>query len=238
MKTPLRSASFASLIATGGALFAAALWSRSGATLDAQNAPPAKPPLISLSVKRNQGDYTVAVKAQAAQQGKGGGGGGQGGGGGGPGGGGKGGNTASSDAKGKSWIEITVRNLGTPVTGLVVNWNVYVKTSTAAAGSASISWSSLTGSKTVDIDANKTTLVVSDPVSTESDISSTMGGGGGGGGGKRGGGGGGGGGGSSSSTAVQLWGYYVSATYDDKPVGRPSEDPMNAKATFTKNNGG
>ncbi len=227
MNTPLRSLSFASLLTTGGVLFAAALWFNSGATLDAQNAP-AKPPLISLSVKRNQGDYAVAVTAQAAQQGKG----GKGGGGGGGGGKGGGGNTVSSDAKGKSWIEVTVRNLGGPATGLVVNWNVYVKTSTAASGGASIAWSSLSGSQTVDLDAGKTTLVISDPVTTESNISSTMGGGGG---GKKGGGGGGGG--SSSSTVVQLWGYYVSATYNDKPIGRAAEDPMNAKATYTKNGG-
>jgi hypothetical protein len=219
MNTPLRSASFGSLLALGGVLFAATVWSHSGTALVAADAAPVKPPLISLSVKQNEGDYSVATKSAQAQQAQSGGKGGKGGGGGGG-----GNNSNTNDAKGKAWAEITVRNLGGPATGLVINWTVYVKTSTAGNGGASITYNKVTGSSTIDLDADKNTLVVSNPITIDSSISSSSGGGGGG--GKKGGGGGTTS--SSSSTTVQIAGEYVEAVYNGKTV-KTAEDPLNAK---------
>jgi len=125
---------------------------------------PSAPPVISLSAKKGAGKYNLDNKSTVNQ-----------------GNGTTGGDdknhrtmtATSSDSKTKAWVDITVRNSGNGAAkGLVINYSLYVQTSTAGHDGSSITWSKTDGSETLDeLGAGKTTLVQTSTVDKDTSIS-------------------------------------------------------------------
>jgi hypothetical protein len=121
-----------------------------------------------------------------------------------------------------AWYEITVKNVGEgPITGLTINYHVYVNTITMSKTASDIALSDSNGTVTLDLPFSSSKLVettpvaksyssTSNPSTSKKGVSST----------------------STSTSTTTIAGYYITAVYNGKPIIRPVESPSGIKARY------
>jgi hypothetical protein len=112
-------------------------------------------PVVTFSAQQNSGKYTADNNKPSAATGS---------------------STKSSGSKtsassktntvtASTWVDFTVKNLGeSNITGLTVNYIVYVKSISTTKTSSSYSMSAINGTETIDLNAAAKTIVRTDPV--------------------------------------------------------------------------
>jgi hypothetical protein len=173
---------------------------------------PGAVPLVSIGVEKKNGTFKVAPSAGSGTgsgTGKS-----------------KSGSSNSTDATASKWLEISIRNVGDgDISGLTVNYHVYVRTIASSSTSNTDTLTDSAGSATIDIphagvkQVETTPITASFSSSSSSSKSKKV---------------------SSSSTSISstdIAGWYIEVDYNGKPILRPNESPSGIKARYEKSQG-
>ncbi len=212
MTTPARPSSTRSTLLAAGLVLASAAYFAQPA--GAATPTPPTPTISVLDVKIGKEKTTAAGPTTGAGSGQGS---GQNGGGRNKGGGFGGGNSSTVSNTGTVRYDITLRNTSkVPAKQVVVEYHFYNRTAVTTNGHTNYTMQDLTSTDTKDIDPGQNVVITSIPIPFEDTETQSSGGGGRTMGTP-----------TSSSTKTSVFGWKIIMTYNDKPLGKPKENPDN-----------